>query len=180
MHRDYLRTWPKPEAPMRFGLFVTLYAGVLLATSLFAFTPTAFPWSRTPLPKPFTDAPRCYRFTYEPPVADEYALLSARLYPVSPESEWSWGLVAGIAVRGARPEVDRIASWSAAITDSLDIASHYGLTVRIPLRGDSVVGRAQSDPQIPLLLTLLFPSRSFVVHAIRTPCDQEPPARPSN
>jgi len=143
------------------GLFLGLVAGILAITSISVPWPGRFsdpgggeePSSTTPV--------RCFRLSYE---GTSYSWLprNLRLLPQvyfsgAPDGVWF------------RTESDgRVWGWRPAGRDSIDLMAHHGPALRIPTKGDTLIGRG-GWPEHGSLLEVLF-SKEWRVHAVAVPC----------
>jgi hypothetical protein len=159
---------------MRFGLFVGLLLGLLTP---FAITlPVATPLERIPVDPGTTPppTPQCFHLAYAGAL-DEYDVssLPARmeLHPTVLDSNYG-----GLTIyRAVAPSSDwrQPLWWELEGSDSLDIVYHHVPVLRLPMRGDTLIGRVSGHFALSLY-SLLLAWPELRVRAIRVAC--EPPA----
>ena len=150
---------------MRLGLFLATCAGLLLTTSLVVpvpYGPQPIPGGDRALIDPL---PRCLRLEYEP-------TLSERM-PAQIRLRADAGMAPDFFAADGGPERLRLynhASWRPAGADSLDIGWHHSPIIRLPIRGDSLVGRVAWAGAAPLWA--LAGRRDYRVVAFPMPCSE--------
>ena len=155
---------------MRFGLFAGLLLGVL--TPFAIMLPVAYPLERLPVdptaaPSP---APQCFRLGYsgafhgyeEHMVPPQLLLL-----PTVLESSYAGHTI----YRAIDPSRDwpQPLWWEFAGSDSIDIVYHHVPVLRLPARGDTLIGRVSGHFGYTLYSLLIAPPE-LKVRAIRVAC----------
>lgn len=155
---------------MRFGLFAGLLLGILTP---FALTlPVATPLERIPVAPGTTPppVPQCYNLAYAGAL-DDYNVSSLparmRLLPTVLDSNF-----AGLTIyRAVGPSSDwrQPLWWEFAGSDSMDIVYHHVPVLRLPARGDTLIGRVSGHFALTLY-SLLLARPDLKVRAIRVAC----------
>jgi hypothetical protein len=155
---------------MRFGLFVGLLLGLLTP---FAITlPVATPLARIPVapgtaPPP---APQCFHLAYAGALEKhDVSSLPARLQLFPTVLDANYGVPT--IYRAVDPSSDwrRPLGWEFAGSDSMDIVYHHVPVLRLPVRGDTLIGRVSGHFALTLY-SALFAWPELKVRAIRVAC----------
>jgi hypothetical protein len=167
---------------MRTGLFLAVFGAILAVVSFLTPLPGDFssiPGGPVPLP---TSPPRCLALLYDS--RDPWDPTGIRVRPdrYVPRTTAVWYRADFVDRpphwRDAIPRI-RLAIWQPAGPDSLDIVTPVQEQhIRLPVRGDTLVGRAGWAGYSNWVDALT--SRRYVVRAIDVKCDSLSPAWPSN
>ena len=150
---------------MRPSIFAALFVALLVIVSL--VLPVPFgpqPVAGDPLAV-IGKLPACLRLTVDSAFGEDFpdAIRLREARGLGPDQ---------LAADGC-PESPRLyndASWRAAGRDSVDIGWHHSPVIRIPLKGDSLVGRAASAGSAPIWQ--LVGLREYKVTAHIFPCSE--------
>lgn len=149
---------------MRLGIYLALFASLAMVVALVL----PVPYGPRPIPGDpaalLSRAPLCLRLRYDAAGNGDFPS-EVRLRRAARFRTY-------FAADGG-PELFRLygyASWRPAGHDSIDIAWHHSPVLRIPIWGDSLVGRGQWAGVQPL--SFLFDLRQFRVVARPFPCSE--------
>jgi len=152
------------ELPIRVGLFVAIFASLLCIIGLsfpVPYGPRAVTGTATPT---LLQTPICLRLRYEGSEDDEL--------PGEMRLRSAAGLGPGLYAADGGPESMRLynySSWRPAGRDSIDVGWHHSPVLRLPVAGDSLIGRGAWAGLAPLVEQLVTP-KDFRVIARRYPC----------
>lgn len=155
---------------MRFGLFVGLLLGLL--TPFAIWLPVATPLERIPVAPGTTPppAPQCFHLAYAGVLEEhDVSSLPARLQLLPTVLDSNYG---GLTIyRAVDPSSDwrQPLWWEFEGSDSLDIVYHHVPVLRLPVHGDTLIGRV-SGHFAYTLYSLLIASPELKARAIRVAC----------
>jgi len=154
---------------MRLGLFIALFMALLVVLALSVPVPGDFPRHAGAASFERAPAPTCLRLSYEPVEAGRWLPSHASLTDSSAREYSRPGLPSSRAIFGFGAEFDERGGWRPAGRDSFDLVWYHSPVLRLPARGDTLVGRGDWGAY-PSLFDALLWSRPFTVRAIREPC----------
>jgi hypothetical protein len=115
---------------------------------------------------PTISAARCYGLTYSDPTQPLPSFIELRLG----RARIGYEAMAGGAHEFFLPEIE----WFPIGPDSVEIRWHHSPSLRLPMIGDSVVGRVVPTGTTPPILLAVDPPKELAIRAIRTPCIPPP------